>query len=32
MGQMYDVPDVTTSALGATAVNVVDAAISPNGK
>lgn len=32
MGTMFDVPDVTTTALGATAVNVVDAAISPNGK
>jgi hypothetical protein len=32
LGAMFDIPDVTTSALGATAVNVVDAAISPNGK
>lgn len=32
LGAMYDIPDITTVALGATAVNVVDAAISPNGK
>ncbi len=31
MGQMFDIPDVTTSALGGTAVNVTDAAISPDG-
>lgn len=32
LGNMYDIPDVTTVPLGATAVNVVDAAISPNGR
>jgi len=32
LGDMFDIPDVTTVPLGATAVNVTDAAISPNGK
>jgi hypothetical protein len=32
LGTMFDIPDVTTVPLGATAVNVTDAAISPNGR
>lgn len=31
MGKMYDIPDATTSALGSTACNVVDATINKSG-